>query len=219
MATNAVTRAGKWNTVPFPQAKNEMITAPVASDLRQMEIQLNGLMNNLITAIAAICGDAGCISTSTPSIGTTVTVACSASRIQVAGVQADLAAETAKAFGALGTIPTTTWGLIVLERIANGTTSFVSAAANYTTGYATEALALAAMPARSANKAAVGYVTVYASHASGWVAGTDALTGGTGGNPAGTTNYYPVYGVNDALFFTAYQIANRAGTVLTSAQY
>ena len=218
MATNVVTRAGQYNTVPWPQANTTKLTTKPGSDQRRGQIALNDLMNNVIAAIAQICGDAGCITTSTPSIGTTVTIACSASRIQVAGVQADLAAETAKAFGALGTIPTTKWGLIVLERIANGTTTFVSAAANYTTGYATEALAIAAMPARTANKAVVGYVTIYASHASGWVAGTDALAGGTGGNPAGTTNYYAIYGANDALFWTANQIANSTGTVVTSAQ-
>ena len=218
MATNAVTRAGKWNTVPWPNSTKEKITAPVGSDLRQLEIQVNKLANDLIVAIATMTGDAGCITTSTPSIGTTVTIACSASYIQIAGVTGSVAAETAKAFGALGTIPTATWGLIVLERIANATTTFVSAAANYTTGYATEALAIAAMPARSANKAAVGYITILAT-TPGWVAGTDALAGGTGGTPATTTNYYPVYGVNDALFPTASQIATLSGTVLTSSNY
>ena len=221
MATNAVTRAGKWNTVPWPNAKNEKIFTMPGSDLRQLEIQVNKLANDLIVAIATMTGDAGCITTSTPSKGTTVTIACSASIIQVAGVHAAVAAETAKAFGSLGTIPNNMWGLIVLERVAAGTTTFVSAAANYTTGYDTEALAIAAMPARTANKAAVGYITVQAAAvAAGWIAGTDALAGGTGGtNPAQTTNYYPVYGVNDALFPTAYQIANAQGTVLSAQNY
>ena len=218
MATNALVRAGQLTTVAWPQAKNERIFTAPGSDLRQLEIQFNGMLDRTLAAMAVQC-DAGPITTSTPTIGTTVTIATPTSFICIQGVIVSVAAETAKAFGALGTIPTTKWGLIALERVAAGTTSFVSAAANYTTGYATEALAVAAMPARSANKAVTGYVTIYASHASGWVAGTDALAGGTGGNPAGTTNYYGVYGVNDAAFWTNYQIANAAGTVLSSTNY
>ena len=216
MATNVVTRAGQTNTVPWPQSTKYKLTTKPGSDQRGEQISLNVLMNNVIAMVAILTGDAGCITTSTPTIGTTVTIATPASYIQIGGVIGSVAAETAKAFGSLGTIPTGTWGLIAIERIANATTSFVSAAANYTTGYATEALALAAMPARTANKACTGYITIYAGHASGWVAGTDALQGGTGGNPATTTNYYGVYGINDALFWTANQIAGNA-SVLTSA--
>lgn len=215
MATFVLTRAGTSNTAPWPQSTMQRITTANGSDLRRGQVENNTLLNNL-AACMGIFGGCGPITTSTPSIGTTVTIACSASTININGVPAVVAAETAKAFGSLGTIPTTKWGLIVLERIANGTTSFVSAADNYTTGYDSEALAIAAMPAQSAGKAVVGYVTIYASHASGWVAGTDALFGGTGGNPAGATNYYPVYGIADTNFWTANQIANRQGTVLSS---
>lgn len=217
MATNALVRAGQLTTVAWPQAKNEKIFTAPGSDTRQLEIQFNGALNRMLAAFAVL-SDCGPITTSTPTIGTTVTMATPASYICINGVIGSVAAETAKAFGALGTIPASKWGLIAIERIANATTSFVSAAANYTTGYDTEALAIAAMPARSANKAVTGYITILAS-ASMWVAGTDALAGGTGGNPATTTNYYGVYGVNDALFWTTYQIANAQGTVLTSANY
>ena len=218
MATFVLTRATTSNTAPWPQSKKERITAPVGSDLRQLEIQVNLLMSNLAAAMG-ILGNDGPITTSTPSIGTTVTIACSASTIVIDGVAAVVAAETAKAFGALGTIPQNKWGLIVLERVAAGTTTFVSAAANYTTGYDTEALAIAAMPVNSASKAVVGYITVSPDHASGWVAGTDALAGGSGGNPAASTNYYPVYGIADSLFWTANQIATLSGTALTSSNY
>jgi len=220
MATFVQTRAGTSTTAPWPQSKKERISTAAGSDQRQEQVQSNTLMSNLAAALSILGGD-GPITTSTPSIGTTVTIACSASTITITGVPVVVAAETAKAFGSLGTIPQNTWGLIALERVANGTTTFVSAAANYTTGYATEALAIAAMPAKSANKAVVGYITVRAADvAAGWIAGTDALAGGSGGtNPAQTTNYYPVYGIADTLFWTASQIANRQGTVLTSANY
>lgn len=59
------------------------------------------------------------------------------------------------------------------------------------TSYASEALALAAAKALvpATGKTIIGYVTVQA-HASGFTAGTDALTTGTGGNVATATNYY-----------------------------
>lgn len=112
----------------------------------------------------------------------------------IAGVPVVVAVSNAgTAFGALGTIPASTWGLIALE--SDGTTmTFSSAAASFTTGYTTEALAIAALPARLTVKARVGYVTILAS-ASTWITGTDALAGGASGNPATTTNYYPTFGL------------------------
>ncbi len=64
--------------------------------------------------------------------------------------------------------------------------------------YASEALALAAAKAMAptTGKTTIGYVTVLA-HASGFTAGTDALTTGSGGNVATTTNYY---GLSSPLF-------------------
>lgn len=216
MATFAMTRSGTATTSPWPQAKTLRLTTKPGSDQRYTQFALNDLLNN-IAAMLSIMGGDGPLTTAVPTIGTTVTMATPAQTIFITGVPAVVAAETAKAFGALGTIPTAKWGLIVVERVANGTTSFVSASANYTTGYATEAAALAAAPAKSANKAVTGYITIYASHASGWVAGTDALYGGTGGNPAGATNYYGVVGVADTAFWANSQIANSAGTAITSA--
>lgn len=123
------------------------------------------------------------------SRGTTVTLAATSGAITIAGTTSTVAALTGQAFGALGTIPANKWGVIVMERVGAGTASFTSGSANYTTGYATEALAIAAIPSQTSGKVQVGYVTVLASSA-GWVAGTDALAGGTGGTPAANTNYY-----------------------------
>lgn len=217
MATFALAQAGQFVTSTWPQAKAEAITTPNASDQRQHQIQFDTLLSNIAAYLAADGGN-GVVNTITPSLGTTVTVAFSAGAITIAGVPSAITASTGTAFGALGTIPASTWGLICFDVIANGTVTMTSAAANYTTGYATEALAVAAMPAYGAANARTGYVTILAS-ASTWRAGTDALTGGTGGNPATTTNYYPVWGTHDANFWTAFQIASRSGTVLTSANY
>lgn len=204
--------AGTWPTT----ASAQRVTIPAGSDLMALVASYNLLLTALSRVLSIFGGVDTAVTTSTLSRGTTVTLAASASWIAINGVVGSVAAETAKAFGGLGTIPTATWGLIVVERIANATTSFVSAAANYSTGYATEALAIAAMPAQSADKAVVGYLTILAA-SPGWVAGTDALAGGTGGTPATTTNYYSIPGAADTLTFASVpQIANAQGTVITT---
>ena len=208
----AIITSGTW-----PNGFKERLTAPVGSDLRQLEIQYNNLLTNLSTYFAALANDC-VITASTLSRGTTVTLAATANTISINGVPTAIAALTGQAFGALGTIPASKWGIIALERVLAGTASFTSGAANYTTGYATEALAIAALPAQSADKVQVGYVTILAS-ASTWVTGTDALAGGTGGNPATTTNYYSTPSVYDTTQWTAGYIQTLAGSTLTSANY
>lgn len=184
------------------------------STARDLLIQYNKLVADVAGILTNLAGT-GNITAVTPTIGTTVTVAVPASVIQINGVPVLLAALTAQAFGSLGTIPASTWGIIAIDRVAAGTATFVSGAANYTDGYATEADALAANPAVTANKARVGYLTILAS-ASTWVAGTDALAGGTGGNPATTTNYYPGTAMFAQAALTAKQIGDMTGTDITA---
>jgi hypothetical protein len=199
-----------------PGAASCRVTATLNSDEIQDEVSFNRFLYGMNNVLAALGGAEVPMTTGALGIGTTVTLATAAQTISINAVSVVLAAQTGQAFGALGTIPASTWGLIAVERVAAGTTTFVSASANYTTGYATEAAAIAAMPAITANRVRIGYVTILAS-ASTWVAGTDALAGGTGGNPATTTNYYNAVGAADLGNFTnALQIANKAGTVLTS---
>lgn len=160
------------------------------SALHDVVPQHNNVMKFIAALGQALASD-GVLVASVPSIGTTVTLALSGGTITIAGIPVVVAAQTAQALGALGTIPASTWGIIAIDRVAAGTTTFVSGAANYTTGYVNEAAAINAAPAKTANKARVGYLTVLAS-ASTWIAGTDALAGGTGGNPATSTNYYAI---------------------------
>lgn len=210
----ALFTAGTW-----PQSKKERITAPVGSDLRQLQIQFNLLLTNLSTYFAKVAGDS-ILNATVLSRGTTATnLASTLFSFTINGETFSKAAVAAgTAFGALGTIPASTWGLISAEVVGAGTVSFVSAAANYTTGYATEAAAIAALPAITADKCRMGYVTILAS-ASTFVVGTDALAGGVGGNPATTTNYYPDASILDTTAWTANQIATQGGTVLTSSNY
>lgn len=160
------------------------------TDAEQLKIQFNNLMNTMAALALAFTSD-GVLKGTTLSIGTTVTLASSQCVITIAGVPVSVAATTAQALGALGTIPANLWGIIGVDAVAASTITFVSGAANYTTGYTTEALAIAAAPAKSTAKARIGYLTIQAS-ASTFVVGTDALAGGTGGNPATTTNYYNI---------------------------
>jgi hypothetical protein len=210
MAQSPFTAQAAW-----PNVSNETLTAPANSDLSQLEATVNYLLTALQRCLVFMGGGDVPMTTAVPTIGTTVTMATPAQFIAINGVIGSVAAETAKAFGALGTIPAGKWGLITIERIANGTTTFVSAAANYTSGYDTEALAIAAMPAQSADKAVTGYITIQGG-AGGWIAGTDALAGGTGGTPAAATNYYGTPGAADTTSWTnVKQIGNPAGTLVT----
>jgi hypothetical protein len=206
-------------TYPTGLVANTRPTTTINSDERQAIISLNALLTALSGPLAAMGGAEVPITTGALGIGTTVTLATAAQVISVNAVSAVVAAQTGQAFGALGTIPEDKWGVILVQRVLAGTTTFVSGAANYTTGYDSEAEAIAALPAATADRVAIGYVTILADTGD-WVAGTDALAGGTGGTPAVATNYYNVDGVADAAasaWATVKQIANQAGTVITSS--
>lgn len=184
--------------------KKEKITTANGSDLRQLEIQYNELTKTVAAMQSGMTGNqvltwygVGPNSGTSPmKIGSTDTrVGTAACLFTILGVPVVKAVSDAgTAFAASGTIPASTWGIIAIDVVAAGTVTYVEGAANYTTGYASEAAAIAALPAQVTVKARMGYITILAS-ASGWVQATDALAGGSSGNPATTTNYYPVDGV------------------------
>lgn len=106
------------------------------------------------------------------------------------------AAVTAGTALAAGTIPINQWGVYRFSITSAGTIVSTAGAANFTTGYASEALAIAAVPDAPATlapvqNASMGYVTVKTKSGTTFVGGTDALATGTGGNVASATNYYP----------------------------
>lgn len=197
---------------PIESVHNNALNARGA--LRSELISVNGLIVAFANFLNGLQSDVP-VNSAIPTAGTTVTMSSPAQTILIAGVPTALAAISNQVFGALGTIPASKWGVIALDRVAAGTLTYVSGAANYTTGYATEALAIAAEPAKTANKARTGYITILAS-ASGWVAGTDALQGNTGGNPATTTHYFANLGYTDALFWpNVSAIANTENQIIT----
>lgn len=177
-------------TATIPATSSYDNAGEVSGARRDSIINFNALMKQQVALALAFTSD-GVLKGTALSRGTTVTLASTQCVITIAGVPVSVAAQTAQAFGALGTIPTATWGIIGVDAVAAGTITFVSGANNYTVGYATEALAIAAAPAKTASKARIGYLTILAT-TPGWVAGTDALAGGTGGTPATTTNYYNI---------------------------
>ncbi len=84
--------------------------------------------------------------------------------------------------------------VIAIDRWASALLSVNGAGAGVVTwsasDYASEALAIAALPALPAGNTPLGYVTVLTNSGNTWTAGTDALQGGTGGNVSADTNYY-----------------------------
>ncbi len=89
-----------------------------------------------------------------------------------------------------GTIPTDTWGAFTVYCSSGGVITVLAADDNFTTGYASEADAIAARPSDRGSAWTVGYFTVKTAVGQPFVCGTDALQGGTGGNPSSDTNYY-----------------------------
>ncbi|MDD2763489.1 MAG: hypothetical protein PHE83_05885 [Opitutaceae bacterium] len=88
------------------------------------------------------------------------------------------------------TVTADKWALYRLSIIADGTITVTPAAGNVA-GYADEASAITALPALPGSSAAMGYITVQTKTGFAWIAGTDALAGGSSGNVANATNYYP----------------------------
>jgi hypothetical protein len=125
------------------------------------------------------------------SIGTTPTsVATDAFSYIIDGSSYSKAAVPAGTALPAGTIPTNTWGVYRVTVNAGGTIAVTAGAANYTTGYATEALAIAAVPSVANTLWNVGYFTVLTAVGNPFIANTSALEGGIGGNPSSDTNYY-----------------------------
>lgn len=200
--------------VGFPITNDQDFGGEAGQVRRDVVIQYNNLTSSLQRMLAALATDSP-LTNITLSVGTGVTLATAAGIIAIGGVPVSIAAQAAQALGALGTIPSNTWGIISVDAVAAGTITFVSGAANYTTGYTTEALAIAAVPAKTAAKARIGYFTVKTAVGLAWIAGTDALFGNVGGNPASATNYYTAAGPYDTLFWTNRQIGNMTGVLIT----
>lgn len=95
---------------------------------------------------------------------------------------------------ATGTIPADKWGVYLTSVSDSGTITSTPGAANFSTGYDSEALAIAALPATPAGNASIGRTTVLTASGLAFIGGTDALQGGTGGNVSDDTNFVSTVG-------------------------
>lgn len=121
-----------------------------------------------------------------------------------------LSANTNFDTGTTATFPQGKFGAALLSITASGTAD-VSWKTNTSSGYATEALAIAALTHPGSDYTVLGYVTVQAHASNSFTAGTDALTTGTGGNVAAATTYYNLLNPNSLMFTTAASYVVPAG--------
>lgn len=179
--------------------KIERIQTPAGSDLRQLEIQHNNAINDDQQAAFACSTDQvwswqTAVASSLQALGrgsTDTNVASGQLTLAINGIPVTKAAVTIGTAIGAQIIPTGgLWGSYAMDIVAAGTITITPAALN-TSGYATEALAIAAVPFRVAGSARMGSFTVQSQAAHNWTAATDALAGGASGSPAQTTNYYP----------------------------
>lgn len=117
-----------------------------------------------------------------------------------AGVQATIATDQNFDTGTATVIATNAYWAAGILSIDIGGTTYVDWGAEAVD----EATAIANLAAVTASGEVVcGYVTVHAAAGQDWVAGTDALTTGAGGQVAQTTNYYNDQYVGDAAMGSA----------------
>ena len=129
---------------------------------------------------------AGLLTQPALTVGTTATnVATEAFDYIIANVAYSKAAVAAGTAPTATTVPDGTWGLFGFEIAADGTIDNNDAADN-DTGYATEALAIAALPAVSGSHIMIGYMTIQAD-GDDFVGATDDISPNT---DVGDYNFY-----------------------------
>lgn len=196
---------------------------------RDSVLMFNNLMKTQAALALAFTSD-GVLKGTALSRGTTNTMASAQCVITIAGVPVSVAATTAQALSAATALPAGQWTVIGIDAVAAGTITQVYSS-TIGTGQSTEALAIAdalVNVTKTAAKARIGYIAVQAAVAATWTAGTDGLTGGSGGTVAQTTNYYNIASpwqltadsanaiTLGSIAFTARQVGSMSGTALTT---
>lgn len=164
----------------MPAAKN----AQLGTTIQALIDAVNGFRNFFIGGTGVLEG------TGLARGSTDTNIASGLFNFAVNGITANKAAVAAGTAIGAQTVTADKWALYRLTIAANGTITVTPAAGNVA-GYADEKAAIAAIPAVPANQADMGYITVKTATGLAWIAATDALAGGTTGNEASITNYYP----------------------------
>lgn len=167
-------------TLEFGITENGVNQGDLVKYLNNIKDLVNELKADHASFRSLASGDA-IINATTLSVGSTAeNVASTAFQYKIDGVTYAKAAVTAgTAFSAADTINTGAatgffWGVWAVQINAAGTISTKSPASDQV--YATEALAIAALPAADAGNVVIGYVTVNSNEDVDWVAQTDDLT-------------------------------------------
>lgn len=158
---------------------------------RVVHREFNLLLDELDRLRTALVGTGVLVPTVMSRGSTDTHVATTAFTFHILGVAEARAAEAAGTAIGAQTVPADHWACYKASIAAGGTITHTPAAANATTGYDTEAEAIAALPATPAGESYYGHFTVKTATGVAWVAGTDALEGGSSGSPASDTNFYP----------------------------
>jgi hypothetical protein len=190
--------AGK--AVASPKMNNLIATA-VAYVGNEQRVHILGVSADYSAAVAAI-KEVTFNTSSAPArtgiIGTVTTLSAGSTDTRVAStifqyaITETMYSKAAVAAGttlASGTVPADKWGLWLKSVDSAGTITSTAAAAN-TTGYANEAAAIAALPDTPSGEVSMGYLTVLTASGQAFIPDTDALQGGSSGNPSDDTNYY-----------------------------
>lgn len=133
------------------------------------------------------------------------------------GVVYNIAASQTWDTGTTATCPQSKW-LVFLLSVDNDATTHVDFDDNSQAGYDDEASAIAAIDAITpSGEVVVGYVTVQANPGGAFLAGTDALNGGAGGDVANATNYYQAINPDATLIGAAISdtLASLAASAIT----
>jgi len=158
--------------------------------------------HNAIAAFAAVVEtylDTHCIGAWNGEISTNMDVQNGdAFTITAGGVRVQVATDIVFDTGTDTVIATNAyWAAGIVSIDVDGTTGYVDWGAEAVS----EAAAIALLSAVTATgDVVIGYFTVNAASGQDWVAGTDAITTGTGGQVAAATNYYNIPNVGDAAY-------------------
>lgn len=186
LGVSTVANAGTVHPNPFVGPVNHTATVRVdVSGLSSDEVDSNGYLRPgvLLTRDGLLVSGADALL----SIGT-LAISGTAEKFKttttlyalVNGVQITKTATDNLTFSAAHVVTANLFGAILLQiDVAGNITTYVGEATQTTAmGYASAALAIAALPAAEANKTAIGYIVVNADTAN-WTANTDDLTDGS----------------------------------------
>lgn len=127
---------------------------------------------------------------------------------KIGGAQYTKAATDNLTFTAAHVVTATLWGIILIQINAAGTVSTKVPAA--TQAYASQALALAALPQADANNVALGYIIINADSGD-WTANTDDMTNGSDLTTATFTDATPLTVEGDHAIVQALESVDNSG--------